>query len=427
VAARVDASGLPVTTRSADALETYDRAVHALLGWDAGALDLFRAAVAADPGLAVAHAGAAVCLFLEERFEEARAAAATARAAAATATPRERAHVEGLARLVSGDAGGAETTMREHLLEHPRDILVAQRLYFVWFWQGRFPEMLELTSALSRDHDGPFMQGLHAFALEQAGRCDEAIALAETAIVRNPRDAWAVHALGHALFEAARFDAGITRLPVAIHPCTHLGWFRNHLLWHLTLLHLSRGDYARAATLSRTVFERRPSAIPGELHDSISLLWRLDLCGIDVSGRWAPFVDIARARLDRIGLLFHAVHLGMALAAGGDEATSARLLDTLRKRAARDATGITGGVAVPLLEGMQAFAVGDHARAIARLDPLGPDIWKVGGSRAQRDVFHDTLLAACLRAGDPSFARRLADRVGRRPDHFWRTRAAAST
>src|SRR2546430_11238323 len=40
---RADAYGLPATTASSDALETYDRAVDALLGWDAEALDRFGA------------------------------------------------------------------------------------------------------------------------------------------------------------------------------------------------------------------------------------------------------------------------------------------------------------------------------------------------------------------------------------------------
>jgi pentatricopeptide repeat protein len=48
---------------------------------------------------------------------------------------------------------------------------------------------------------------------------------------------------------------------------------------------------------------------------------------------------------------------------------------------------------------------------------------EIGGSRAQRDVFHDTLLEACFRDGDMEQAERLlAERVARRPDHFWRTR-----
>jgi len=426
---RHDAYGLPVSTDSAATVEAYDRAVDGLLSWDAQALGRFGAATTLDPGLGLAHAGAAVCLFLEERFAEAQEAAKTARAAALSQTERERRHVEGLALLVEGKAADAASAMRAHLADYPRDLVVFQRLYFVWFWQGKFPEMLALADALTRYHPGnSYMLGLHAFALEQAGRCDEAVRMAHVANLKNPRDAWAIHALAHALYEMAAFDTGITRLPPAIEPCTHLGWFRNHLLWHLTLMHLARGEYDVASELGRTVFEQEPSSIPGDLHDSISLLWRLELLGRDVAERWTPFARIAAERLDRQALLFHAAHLAMALAASGDWTTAERQLAMLRDRSARDRSGLVGGVLVPLIEGLHAFAGKDYSRAIERLEPLTPRVIELGGSRAQRDVFHDTLLEACFRARDMDRAERLlAERVARRPDRYWKTRSVTGT
>ena len=426
-AMRRDAYGLPVSTHAAATVEAYDHAVDGLLSWDAQALERFRGAAALDPGLAVAHAGAAVCLFLEERFAEAVETAKTARAAAASQTERERRHVEGLALLVEGKGAEAVSAMRTHLADYPRDLVIFQRLYFIWFWQGKFPEMLALADTLSRYHPGnSFMLGLHAFVLEEAGRCDEAVRMAHVANLKNPRDAWAIHALAHALYEMAAFDTGIARMPEAIEPCTHLGWFRNHLLWHLALMHLGRGEYERASNFGRTVFEPAPSSIPGDLHDSISLLWRLELLGRDVGERWKPFARIAGERLDRQALLFHAAHLAMALAASGDWTTAERQLGMLRERGARDRTGLVRDVLVPLVEGLHAFAGRDYRRAIDRLEPLTPRIVELGGSRAQRDVFHDTLLEATFRAGDMKRAERLVtDRVARRPERFWKTRAAA--
>jgi tetratricopeptide (TPR) repeat protein len=417
-----DAYGLPATTGVAAARHRYDDGVRALLGWGRDALDAFREAAALDPGLALAHAGAAVGLFLEERFAEARAAADAARAAVAAQSPRERSHVEAVALLVTGRPVEAEQAMLAHLQAWPRDALILQRLYFLWFWQGRFPDMLALTTRLLPAYDDrdSFVLGLHAFALEEADRCREAVRAAEVAIARNPRDAWAVHALAHALYEMAAFDEGIERLPPATHPCQHLNWFRNHLVWHLALLHLARGDYARAVRMSRAAFERAPSAIAGDLHDSIALLWRQDLLGLPVGARWRPFAAIARERLHRQGLLFHAAHLAMALAGAGDWATAETQLDLLRQRAPRDATGLVGDVLIPLIEGLHAFARGEHAVTTARLEPLRPRIVELGGSRAQRDVFHDTLLEACFRAGDGDRAARLlAERLARRPDHYW--------
>jgi tetratricopeptide (TPR) repeat protein len=316
--------------------------------------------------------------------------------------------------------------MREHLEVYPRDLMVLQRLYFMWFWQGRFPEMLELTTRLCRHHAGDsFMPGLHAFALEQAGRCDEALRVAAGALRRNARDAWAVHAFAHALYETAAFETGLDRLPPAIHPCRHLGWFRNHLVWHLTLMHLSRGDYDRALRLSRAAFERAPSSIPGELHDSISLLWRLSLCGIDVRDRWAPFTAIAGERLARPNLPFHVAHLAMALAGGEDWAAAERQVGMLRERAPRDRSGLVGAVVLPLVEGVHAFGRADYARALELIEPLRGRFIELGGSRAQRDVFADTLVEACFRAGDlDRAARLLAERLARRPDHYWVSRAS---
>ena len=421
-----DAYGLDVTTASPAALAAYDAGAQALLGWEATALAHFRAATAEDPALGLAHAGAAVCLLLEERFGEARAASEAARAAPA-GTERECSHVNAVALWTGGRVDDAERAMHEHLRSWPRDLVVAQRLYFIQFWRGRFPEMLALTESLRDRYPGDsFMLGLHAFALEEAGRCDEAIAMATRALTLNPRDAWTVHALAHALYEAADFDTGVTRLPAAIHPCRGLNWFRNHLVWHLALLHFARGDYARASAMSRGAFERAPSSIPGDLHDAISLLWRLELAGQAVGDRWRPFAAIARERLDRHGLLFHAAHLAMALAAGGDWATAERHLGVVRARAPKDRAGLTGDLLVPLIQGVHAFASGDYARAVARIEPLRPRIVELGGSRAQRDVFHDTLFEAALRAGDAARAERfVAERVARRPDRLWLARAGA--
>jgi tetratricopeptide (TPR) repeat protein len=425
-AMRDDACGLPVSTASPAALATYDRAVRALLGWQADALDLFQSAAAQDPGLALAHAGAAVCLFLEERFAETKTATEASLAAVAGQSERERRHVEAIALWTSGKADEAAAAMRAHLAEFPRDVMVLQRLYYIFFWQGRFPEMLEATTALLPHYPGEsFVLGLHAFALEEADRCDEAVRTAEAALALNPGDAWGVHALAHALYESADFDAGITRLPPAIHPCRGLNWFRNHLLWHLALLHFARGDYARAAALSRTVFERTPSSIAGDLHDSISLLWRMELAGRPMGARWTPFTAIGRERMTRQGLYFHVAHIAMALAAGGDWASADKHLAMIRERAPKDRTGLVGAVLVPLVEGLHAFAGGDYARTVARLEPLRPRIVELGGSRAQRDVFHDTLFEACFRSGDAERAGRfLAERIARRPDHHWRNRAA---
>jgi tetratricopeptide (TPR) repeat protein len=266
--------------------------------------------------------------------------------------------------------------------------------------------------------------GLHAFSLEENRRFDEGLALAERAMTLNARDAWAVHAMAHVHYERGDNARGIEALPPGIHPCDHLGYFRNHLLWHLALMHLAAGHYERAVGMFERVFGAIPITVASDLQDAVGLAWRLDLFGHPDPRRWAHLGPAARRWLDLPLLLFHDLHVGMALAAAGDWATAELQLDRMRQRARRTRNATLPEVVVPLLEGLHAFARGEHAAAADRIEPVADRIWEVGGSHAQRELFHDTLLAAALRAGRPERAGRLLERrLAKRPEpgHYWST------
>ena len=418
-----DAYGLPVSTLSRDAVDAYDRGVRALLGFGAGTTDSFRDAVAADPDFALARAGLAVSLYLMEKIPEGRSQMLLATGAAAALPPRERRHVEALALWVAGRGNEAASLMTESLAEHPRDVLLMQRLYFIYFWQGRSAQMLELTrSVLPAFGDDSYVLGYHAFALEENRRYEEALPLAEQALALNPKDAWAVHAVAHVLYERGENDRGVDALPSRIHPCDHLGYFRNHLLWHLALLHLAEGRYERAARMFQSVFGEVPIALGSDLQDSVSLAWRLDLFGHRDPKRWAHLGAAARGWLDMPLLLFHDLHVGMALASSGDWSAAETQLERLRQRGKKTRNLTLPEVVVPLLEGLHAFARREYAEAVRKIDPIEGRIVEVGGSHAQREVFHDTLLAAALRAGlEDRAAALLQRRLAKRPNpgRYW--------
>jgi len=422
-----DAYGLTVSTGSRAAVDAHDRGVRALLGFGAETVDEFRRAVDADPDFVLARAALAVALYLDEQIAPGRAemerAVTDGTAQAATLTGRERRHLEALRLFVGGRGNDAIPVMKEILAEHPRDVLLMQRLYFLYFWQGRSADMLEITTEVrpALEDDG-YALGYHAFALEENRRFDEALPLAERAVALNPRDAWAVHAIAHVHYERGDNRRGIESLPPKIHPCDHLGYFKNHLLWHLALLHLAEGDYARGGRLFESVFGRIPIAIASDLQDSVALAWRLDLFGHPDPKRWTQLAEAARRWIDMPLLLFHDLHVGMALAAAGDWTAAEGHLDRLRVRSKKTRNATLPEVVVPLLEGLHAFARGDCAGCVARMEPVDARVVEVGGSHAQREVFHDTLLAAALRGPVPERAvalleRRLAKRPN--PGHFW--------
>ena len=50
------------------------------------------------------------------------------------------------------------------------------------------------------------------------------------------------------------------------------------------------------------------------------------------------------------------------------------------------------------MEGIGALARGDYAEAARLMKPVQPQLSRIGGSHAQREVFEDTILEAYLRA-----------------------------
>jgi hypothetical protein len=81
-----------------------------------------------------------------------------------------------------------------------------------------------------------------------------------------------------------------------------------------------------------------------------------------------------------------------------------------------------------LCAGAAAFARGDYAEAVERLGGVLPELTRIGGSHDQREVFEDTYIVACLRAGERAKAAdRLKARLARRPsarDKRWLAEAS---
>jgi predicted Zn-dependent protease len=82
-----------------------------------------------------------------------------------------------------------------------------------------------------------------------------------------------------------------------------------------------------------------------------------------------------------------------------------------------------GAIIPALCAGAAAFAQGDYSAAADKLGAALPELARLGGSHAQREVFEDTYIAACLRAGRrDKAAERLSARLARRPsarDRDW--------
>ena len=126
-----DRYGLPLTTSSAQAAESFVEGLDLLLEQNFGPEERFTQAIEADPEFALAHSALAYMLHLRAEAAEAREYAQKAQALAAGISRRERQQVEAIALFVTGQGPRSYALIREHLADYPRDILllrVAQRL-----------------------------------------------------------------------------------------------------------------------------------------------------------------------------------------------------------------------------------------------------------------------------------------------------------
>ena len=194
-----------------------------------------------------------------------------------------------------------------------------------------------------------------------------------------------------------------------------------HLSWHLALFELARGNPERARGLYLDAVRPAVSAAPPlfSLADAASFLWRWRIYDLGRDpGDWDEVAAHARRYFPQAGIHFADVHAALA---EDPELTDERAGQC---GARLEAGRLPQGAVLPeLCAGAAAFARGDYAEAIAQLGSALPDLRRIGGSHAQREVFEDTYIVACLRAGERAMAtERLNERLARRPsarDQSW--------
>ncbi|MBL8779545.1 MAG: tetratricopeptide repeat protein, partial [Alphaproteobacteria bacterium] len=103
-------------------------------------------------------------------------------------------------------------------------------------------------------------------------------------------------------------------------------------------------------------------------------------------------------------------------ARGGRIPEARAFITSLARHGDRDATGIWESVALPLAQGLVAYAQGKFEQTANVIAPLLPRLHVIGGSHVQRDVFVQTWIDAALKAGQYSAAAEvLAQRHSERP------------
>ena len=91
--------------------------------------------------------------------------------------------------------------------------------------------------------------------------------------------------------------------------------FINHLWWHRTLYHLELEQYAKVLEIYDEHVRTGRLDFYLVMHNAASLLWRLELYGVEVGDRWAELAGFAAERVHDHANPFNDMHFAMALAA----------------------------------------------------------------------------------------------------------------
>ncbi len=291
----VDARGLSLTG-SAAAVIAYDRAIDHLIRFQAEVVDAAAAAVAADPGCALASL---LCAYLALMSTEESAVAGARDALAQRAgraradlLPRERAHLAAAERWVAGDMTGAGELLSEISVEYPRDLLALAVGHQIDFFTG---SAVNLRDRIGRalggwhadDRQVGFVHGMYAFGLEECNLYRQSEEIGQAAVEHNPDDVWGIHAVVHTYEMAGRIPDGV-RFMRSREADWMAGNFLNvHNSWHYALYLLQGGDTGGAlAVYDRTLHHEGSEDVALELLDASALLWRMQLEGTDVGDRW---------------------------------------------------------------------------------------------------------------------------------------------
>jgi hypothetical protein len=427
-----DRFDLPLTTASEAAAAAYRDGLDRILSAWSGAEQAMSRAVAEDPSFTLAHIGLARVHQIFGRGAEARASAGRARELAVNTTDRERGHVHVIASAIEGQPMKALAAAERHLEDYPRDALVLSMLlgaFGLYAFSGR-PDHDAARLAICERHAAHYGEdwwflSFRGWANTEAGNVNVGLQQSERALALRRENGHAAHALAHAYFEQGDAASGGKFLSGWLPAHDRASFLNGHLTWHLALLVLETDDCQGALKIYQE--QIRPSVSDAPLinvvTDGASLLWRLALDGRDISrSHWDEIAEFGDRRLPHAGAHFMDLHCVLAAAAMGDDARLNRRLSELERLHA-DGRLAPGATALELCRGVRAFAAGDDREAIRILEPLMPEVVRIGGSHAQRELWEDTLIMACLRARQAEKARKLIDgRLHRRPsarDRRW--------
>ncbi|GMR34753.1 hypothetical protein PMAYCL1PPCAC_04948 [Pristionchus mayeri] len=417
-----EASNLSLSCSSNEAARLLDGSIRQIVSWrDCDLLDgiskTFERLKEAEPDAALASAlllnmeafGTGTSVEINPEFRKlVERNEALARSPSINA--RERLHLMAASLWARGYLPEAQDTWEEILAEYPNDLIAVKFAHDSYFFsgnaQGKRDSVARVLPHWRKDEPcRSYLHGMLAFGLEECGQYEEAERNALVALSLRREDCWATHARAHVMEMQGRSSESREFLEGTVQDWEP-GWMlacHNH--WHNALNYIEEGQYEVPLQLFDNEIGRRARRSEGclDIVDAASILWRLELEGVDVGKRWSDLPDLSRHIHDHF-LSFNDAHYVFALQRAGKDKDAHELVRSLqgfvRSGPSNNSRRVAEEVGQSLCEGMLAYCEGDYAKAVSCIMPVRAGIHRIAGSHAQNDVFTQTLVHACLKTGE---------------------------
>jgi hypothetical protein len=399
-----DACGHALSGASPSALEPYERALAAFVGWRGGADEHAQAALAEAPSFLMAHLLRAWLLVGgrdPRRLRSARGLLACA--LGLPANERERGHLAALTAVLADDFELAKVRLGELLRSCPRDVLALHMAHGFDYVTGDVPQLRDRVAAVLPAWSSTLpgyraVRAMHAFGLAECGEHEAAERGARAVLDADPSEPRAHHVMAHVFEATDRAGEGI-RWMEAHAAAWRTGGAATHCGWHLALFHLAQGDLVRALALYDERIRAGRSDEIADLIDAAALLWRLHLRGGEAGPRWAELSAAWSRHIDDRYCSFSDLHAMLAFVGACDADRAQQLEQSLRASQALQTrhAHTTRQVGLPACRALRAFGRQDDGLALTLLANLPSLAHRLGGSHAQRDVLYLTALRAVER------------------------------
>ncbi len=422
---RKDIWGYQLSTESSDAAQSISTATSSFITWRTDTMAHLDAAISADPGIGLPHAIKGLLLFgmrNPDHYPAARAALAAAKNSQPARTDREKHYVAALEASLAGRITEAVTHYEAIAAESPLDLLALRLSQFELFWIGEVGWMRDISERAAAHWSEAIPSysaflALRSFGLEENGHYESAEAFGKESVARDPGDCWGAHAVAHVLIMQGRLDEGVQWIEGLTGNWESANHIVHHLWWHLALFYAESGDYPSALQIYderlRNLESPLMKAIPDlyiDLQNDISILRRLELRGVDVGDRWQPLADLARPRIGNHASPFTSAHSVIALSRAGYDDDALETIQRIRDYVSSGEGTLTArysAAGLPASEAAYAHCRGEFGRVIDLIMPARRNLWQMGGSHAQRDLFFQLAVDAAFKSERPDVLRLL--------------------